>query len=156
MPILTISNTARGQRGVHTVDGLVMLDPGESRPLELTEAQVENARDTAGLSFDAPAASATGESAQDDLESKSIAQLKALAAEKGIVLPETGTGDGGRVLKRDIIAAIKNPTTAPEPQGDALDQMNDDELRATVQALTGAEAPADATRADLLAQARGV
>lgn len=151
MKTISISNTAKGQRGVHTVDGLVMLEPGETRSLELTDAQVDNARDTDYLSFDAPATVAVP--IADGLESKTIAQLKALAAEKGIALPETGTGDGGRVLKSDIIAAIENPKA---DEGDALDAMNDDELRATVQALTGQEPAAEASREDLLALARGV
>lgn len=155
MPFAELTNTDKGPRGIHTVDGLVMLEPGETRSLDIAEAELVDlpgyfaiadyaALDVKATDPDDPTAA---------LDAMTVAQLKALAAERGVPLPETGSGDGGRVLKADIVAAIaKGPT---EPQGDALDAMSDDELRATVQALTGDEAPADADRAALLALARG-
>ncbi len=159
MPFAELTNTDKGPRGIHTVDGLVMLEPGETRSLDIAEAELVDlpgyfAITTPSLS-DMCAAIVKATDPDDptaELDAMTIPQLKALAAERGVPLPETGSGDGGRVLKADIVAALaKGPA---EPQGDALDNMSDEELRATVQALTGAEAPADADRAALLAIAR--
>lgn len=155
MPTVEITNTDRGPRGVNSADGLVMLDPGETKAVDLSAAELA---DLPGyfVAGGAPAADAPATDPDDPtaaLDAMKIADLRALAAERGISLPETGTGEGGRVLKADIVAAI---VAGPvEPQGDALDGMTDEELRATVQALTGEEAPADADRGALLALARG-
>lgn len=160
MPFAELTNTDKGPRGIHTVDGLVMLEPGETRSLDIAEAELVDlpgyfAITTPSLS-DMCAAIVKATDPDDPtaaLDAMKIADLRALAAERGISLPETGTGEGGRVLKADIVAAI---VAGPvEPQGDALDGMTDEELRATVQALTGEEAPADADRGALLALARG-
>ena len=155
MPPAEITSTDKGPRGLHTVDGLVMLEPGETRSLDLPEAEILDLADHFAIADYTPAEGSNRD--PDDptaeLDAMTIPQLKALAADRGVQLPETGTGDGGRVLEADIVSAlVKGPA---EPQGDALDNMSDEELRATVQALTGAEAPADADRAALLAIARG-
>jgi len=154
MPTAEITNTDKGPRGLHTVDGLVMLEPGETRSIDLPEAEILGLADHFAIGDYTPTEGSNRD--PDDptagLDAMTIPALKALAAERGVQLPETGTGDGGRVLKADIVAAIAAGPV--EPQGDALDHMSDDELRATVQALTGAEAPADADRAALLALAR--
>lgn len=158
MPTATITNTAKGPRGVYAVDGLAMLEPGETRSLDLPEAEIEGLADHFTIA-DYSAADASNVTDPDDptaaLDAMTVPRLKALAAERGVSLPETGTGDGGRVLKADIVAAIvAAASVAPAASGDALDAMNDDELRATVQALTGDEPPADADRTALLALAR--
>ena len=156
MPIAEITNTDKGPRGLHTVDGLVMLEPGETRSLDLPEAEIRDLASHFAIGDHAAAEGGTNRDPDDPtaaLDTMTIPQLKALAAERGVQLPETGSGDGGRVLKADIVAAIA--AGPAEPQGDALAGMTDDELRATVQALTGAEAPADADRDALLALARG-
>lgn len=159
MPTAEITNTDKGPRGLHTVDGLVMLEPGETRSLDLPEAEILDLADHFAIttpSLSDMCAAIVKATDPDDptaaLDAMTVAQLKAHAAERGVPLPVSGSGDGGRVLKADIVAALaKGPA---EPQGDALDAMSDEELRATVQALTGAEAPADADRAALLAIAR--
>jgi len=148
MPIATIKNTAPGARGVHAADGLVMIEPGQTVTLDVPENELVDLPDHFAISDYTPADEAP---AGDGLESMTVSALKALAAERGVALPETGSGDGGRVLKADIIAALSE---APAADADALDGMDDDALRATVQALTGAEPPADADRAALLALAR--
>lgn len=95
MPTVTLTNTARADRGVHTTDGLVMLAPGETRELALPEGEAD----------DLPEYFAVGDRVDD------------------------------------------KPT-------DELDDMDDETLRATVQAITGQEPPADADRATLLGLAR--
>lgn len=154
MPIVEITNKARAQRGVHTTGGLVMLEPGESRTgLDVPDAELADLPEYLEIANRAAAPAGVLAHDADPLETMTVSALKALAAQRGVALPETGSGGEGRVVKADIIAALKAGRT--EPQGDALDAMSDDELRAAVQALTGAEAPADADRAALIALARG-
>lgn len=152
MPFAEITNTDRGPRGVHTVDGLVMIDPGKTESLDIPEHELA----------DLPAHFAIGDYTAldapqgDGLDDKTTKELAAIVAAEGVTLPETGTGANGRVVKVDVITAIraKRATPPAAPQGDALDGMTDEELRATVQALTGTEPAADADRAALLALAR--
>lgn len=148
MPIIEITNTDRGPRGVNTAEGLAMLAPGETRALDVPEGELA----------DLPAYLSTGAAIAPaepsvDLEAMTVADLRALAEERGIKLPETGSGGEGRVIKADLVAAIAAGAKA-EPAGDTLDGMDDEELRATVQALTGVEPAADLDRDALLALAR--
>jgi hypothetical protein len=155
---VSIKNTARGMRGVNTVGGLVYLNPNETRDdLDVADAELAAMRnDTPYFEINgkAPAAPA----AADSLDDMSVADLTKLAADEGVTLPEKGTGANDRVVKADIVKAITDARVAAgagtgEP--DELDAMDDDTLRATVQALTGEAAPADADRTALLALARG-
>lgn len=150
MPEVEITNTARAMRGINATEGLVMLAPGETRPLDVPEAELVDVPEYFTVGKAAVAADAAEPAKGDDLSGKTVAELRAIAAERGVTLPETGSGGDGRVLKSDIIAALE------AKPADALDDMTDAELRTAVQALTGDEAPADASRADLLAIARGV
>lgn len=150
MPIVEITNTARGMRGVNTVEGLAMLAPGETRSLDVPEGELADL--PAYLSTGAPVAAPVATDPDDPtaaLDAMTVPALRALAAERGIKLPETGTGGEGRVLKADIVAAI-----VAGAKSDTLDGLDNDELRATVQALTGTEPDADLDRDALLALAR--
>lgn len=156
MPTVEITNTDKGPRGVNTVDGLVMLDPGETRPLDVPTAELDDLPEYLSAG-DRPAPEAPAGEQGDGLDDKTTKELDKIVADEGVTVPETGTGANGRVVKADIVAAIRAKRSAPPAgeQGDGLAGMTDDELRATVQALTGAEAPADAGRDALLALARG-
>ena len=152
--LVTLSNTARGPRGAHALGALVMLNPGETRTVEMTATEADNAHETDGLTVGAaPGADEPAPGADEtDLARRSIDDLTALAAECGVALPTTGSGANGRVLKADIVAAIE---AGPAAVDDGLADMGDDDLRATVEALTGEAPPADADRAALIALARG-
>lgn len=54
------------------------------------------------------------------LHKKTVSQLKNLAQEKGI-LPVSGSGKGGRVLKKDLIRAINDDP--PSVQGEKWDNI---------------------------------
>lgn len=176
MATTSVKNTARGMRGLHTTTGLVMLDVGEVREdLELSAAERKSAESTGYFEFGAKAEAEPESGPRTDpddttaeLDKRSIAELKDIAKAEGVTLPEQGTGDGGRVLKADIVGAIAAARASSTGAGgvpadlgggasatDELDNMSDDDLRATVQALTGEEAPADADRETLLGLARG-
>ena len=158
MPIVEITNTDRGPRGVNTADGLVMLAPGESQTgLDVPEAELADLPAYLQIADRTPSLAAMCAAIADPgaaLSEMTVPALRALAAERGIKLPETGSGGEGRVVKADIVAAIV--AAADVAAVDALDDMGDDELRATVHALTGTEPPVDADRAALLALARGI
>lgn len=173
MATTSVKNTARGMRGLHTTTGLVMLDVGEVREdLELSTAERKSAESTGYFEFGAKAEAepADAETDADGLPEK-VADLEKLATAEGIDLSTIqGTGANARVLKADIAKAITDKRAAaaggtgggvPADLGggasatDELDNMSDDDLRATVQALTGEEAPADADRETLLGLARG-
>lgn len=154
MPTVEITNTDRGPRGVNTADGLVMLAPGETRALDVHEGELADM--PAYLSRSAPSLAdmrAAIANPAEALTAMTVPALRTLAEERGIKLPETGTGGDGRVLKSDIVAAILAGPKV-EPAGDTLDAMDDETLRATVQALTGVEPAADLDRDALLALAR--
>lgn len=151
----TLTNTARGLRGVHSVSGFVNLEPGETRSVELSDGEAAGLADYFTTDGKAPAAP-DGDS-DSNLSDNSVAELEAIAAAEGVdVAAITGTGANGRVLKSDIVAAIEAKRAAPAaPEGDALDDMSDDDLRGTVKAITGEDAPEGADRDALLALARG-
>lgn len=151
MPTVTLTNTDPGPRGVISTDGLVMLAPGESRSLSLSTAEAGDlpAYFSAGDVTEGKAADGDG---LDDLK---VAELDKIIADESVTVPETGTGKDGRVVAADKVAAIRAHRSGDAPVADELDDMDDETLRATVQAITGAEAPADADRTALLALARG-
>jgi len=144
MPFLEITNTARAQRGVHTVDGLVMLEAGETRELELSDGEADGLASyfaafgaLPALALDAP----TG------LAALTVAQLRAHAAEKGVTLPET------RLTKAELIAAIE--AGPREPGAVELDALPDETLREMVKALIGVAPGADLDRDALITLVRG-
>lgn len=150
----TLTNTAPGPRGAYNGGVLAMIEPGQTVDLaDMTADELTNATEAGYFTVEGGAAKAAKASDPDDptaeLDAMSVAQLTALAAEKGVTVPTEGTGANGRVLKADIIAAIE-----AGPPADGVDAMSDDELRATVLALTGTEPAADATRDDLIAAVR--
>lgn len=151
MPKIEITNTDNGPRGIRTADGLVTLAPGETQTLDVT---ADEAADLPGYFSTGKTVPAGPEG--DGLDGLKVAELDKIIADEGVTVPETGTGANGRVVAADKVAAIRAKRAAPPagPEGDTLDGMTDEELRATVQALTGEEAPADADRAALLALAR--
>ena len=150
-----VKNTAKAPRGLHDLTGYVELAAGESRALELSAAELASAKATGYFEFDtgttAEAKSESGTTA-DDLDT-TVSELKKIAAAEGVELEHNAN-------KAAIVTAIRaaraKPASAPAPTGGVdLDAMDDETLRATVQAITGAEAPVDADRAALLALARG-
>ena len=52
---MKITNADKGPRGVNTVDGLVMLDPGQSVEAELTEGEAKAAERTGWFEIDGKA-----------------------------------------------------------------------------------------------------
>lgn len=104
---VTLTNTAKGPRGANTREGLVMLEPGESRRVELSEAELKSAKGTGYFEFGTakadkgdPGKTDAGKSdagktdepgkapeAKDDLETMSFGDLKARAAERGLNVP---------------------------------------------------------------------
>lgn len=150
---VTLSNTARGPRGAHVAGEIVMLDPGKSAVVGMSEDEITNARETDGLTVDVGGAQAApADDGPADLSRLSIDELTALAAERGVALPTTGSGANGRVLKSDIVAAIE---AGPADADDGLADMSDEELRSTVETLTGSAPAVDASRAALIALVRG-
>lgn len=48
---MKITNTSQGPRGVNTVEGPVLLEPGQSVDVELSEAEAKVARSTGWFKF---------------------------------------------------------------------------------------------------------
>jgi len=149
----TVTNGARGLRGLHTVNGFVELEPGQALSVELTEAEFESAESTGYFVF-GDALSLPGPVDVDDLDTTE-AKLREIAAAEGIDLSTvTGTGANGRVLKADVQAVIR-AAREKSASADPLDDLDDATLIATVEAVTGKPAPAEADRETLLRLARG-
>lgn len=110
--ILTHSEFVHAKSGVHFHPELV--DNGEGAKVYLGVATVPDAvartyfatHPSFRVEGLAPAEGEDGEKGTD-LDELKLDELKALAGEKGIAVEAiTGTGPGGRVTKKDIIAAI--------------------------------------------------
>lgn len=156
MAKVTITNTAGALRGVNADSGLVYIEPGATETLEISGGNLKSARAKSYFSFDGEAdESADAESTGDGLDDKSVGDLDKIIAAEGVTLPETGSGNNGNVVKADKVAAIRAHREGSATPTDELDGMDDETLRATVQAITGDEPPADADRATLLGLARG-
>ncbi len=159
MAKVTIKNTARGLRGVNTDGGLVYIEPGATETLEVSGANLKGARGRSYFEFgDSATADSDDEGSEptgDGLDDMSVGDLDKIIAAENVTVPETGSGQNGNVVKVDKVAAIRAAREGKANGTDALDGMSDDDLRATVQALTGTEPPADADRAALLDLARG-
>lgn len=67
-----VRNVAPGPRGIHTPTGIKMLDPGETRTLDLSDAERDGAIGTGHFEIDA----------SEDVSERDA--LKALADERGI------------------------------------------------------------------------
>jgi hypothetical protein len=97
MAKVTIKNTSDGPRGVHTNRGLRFLEPGESREVEISDAELKGAKSTGYFEVGGKA-----EKPEDDgLGELKVEDLRALAENDGINL-----GDATR--KGDVIDAIRN------------------------------------------------
>ena len=58
---MKITNTQKGARGVNTKDGPVLIEPGETADVELSEAEAKIAKATGWFEFGAAAAKAAEE-----------------------------------------------------------------------------------------------
>lgn len=153
---LTITNTAAGMRGVFTVAGLRNFAKGETDTVELSDAEADGLASYFTVAGAAAVAADQADDETDDLDT-TVAKLNEIAAAEGVDLSAiAGSGPNGRVVKADVQDAIRTArAAAASPGGDDLDEMDDETLRTTVQAITGEEPAADATREQLLAAARG-
>lgn len=155
----TVRNTQKAVRGFYDGDTKYHeLAPGASvEGVPMTKAAYDNVKSTGYFEFDgeAPTDEAEGGNADADGLPETKAELEALATAEGIDLSTiAGTGANGNVLKADIVAAIEAKRAGGQPSDD-LDEMSDADLLDTVKVLTGQDAPAGATREQLLALARG-
>ena len=94
----SVKNTQPGPRGVNSVNGVVLIEVGQTVEVEMTDAEFASAKSTGHFEFD-------GE-VSDELSDMSVAELTELAESSG-VMPDEGSGKDGKVLKADIIAAIE-------------------------------------------------
>lgn len=144
-----VRNTAKGIRGLHGVDGYAELAPGEVREgFEMTAAEHKSATRTGYFAFGKAATADDEGTSGDDLDT-TVDKLRDIATAEGVEL-------GTATKKADIQEAIRAARLAKsQPPADDLDNMNDSDLRATVQAITGEQPAADADRETLLKLARG-
>lgn len=98
MTQVTVKNVQVGDRSVYENGVAVFIAPGDSVTVDLSDAELESAQSTGYFEF--------GDPDDNELAAMDIDELTELAESSG-VMPETGSGKGGRVLKKDIIAAIE-------------------------------------------------
>jgi len=154
----TVRNTAPGPRGLHAAQGYIELAPGQTlSDVEMDDHEYESAKGTGNFHFDTAAkrdAKADQAATSGEGLPSNPMQLKQLAKSEGIDV-------GGATKAADLQAAIlagrkaKAESGTGGEQSDDLDNMSDDDLRATVQAITGNAPAADADRDTLLKLARG-
>jgi hypothetical protein len=65
---MKVTNISAGPRGLNTVEGTIMLEPGEAREVELSEAEAKIAKGTGWFSFDGEDSDEGGELDRDDLK----------------------------------------------------------------------------------------
>lgn len=156
MTKVTVRNTSPGFRGLNTETGYVELPAGGSAEVELSAAERKSAEKAGYFEFggSAPADDEGGDKALADMTK---AELEATATAEGVDI-------SGAKNNAERVAAIETARAAAgggggippiTPPADELDKMSDDDLRNTVQAITGKPAPADADRNALLKLARG-
>ncbi len=153
----TVTNTAKGIRGLNAVSGYVELDPGERREgVELSDAEYASAERTGYFEFGNAKAGSSADQEQEDALPGTHALLDKLAKDEGVTFPE-----GTRTVaeKQAAITAARDAAAA-DPGGakpDELDNMSDDDLRSTAAALSGksADEVASLDRDALLKLARG-
>jgi hypothetical protein len=158
----TVRNIAPGVRGFHDHnDGYLELDAGKTASeVVFSEGEYESAKRTGAFELEHDGDAASDDKGDDQgkaLDDMTTAELQAEGVDEAAI---SGTGAQGKVKNSDRVAAIEAKRAAPAtppaaPSGDTLDAMGDDDLRATVAALTGSEPPADADRDTLLRLARG-
>lgn len=162
----TVRNIAPGVRGFHDHnDGYLEIEPGSSATgVVFTVGEFESALATKAFEITAGDAPASDDDGQADggakaLEDMTTAELQAVMQAEGIAEADVkGTAANGNVKNSDRVTAIRAKRAgegSTPPAGDTLDGMSDDDLRATVKALTGDEPAADADRDTLLKLARG-
>lgn len=64
---MKVTNTSTGPRGLNTVEGTILLEPGEAREVELSEAEAKIAKGTGWFTFDGDDADG-GELDREDLK----------------------------------------------------------------------------------------
>lgn len=94
-----LKNYTSGPKGVHTVNGLVYIEAGQTSPdLDVSEGELKAAKATGW--FSKPTVDDDDDDGPKALADHTVAELKALAEAEGIDL-----GDASK--KDDIVAAIE-------------------------------------------------
>lgn len=151
-----IKNISTGIRGFNSTDGLVEIAPGQTAEgVELTSGELKSSKRTGWFEIDGDGDDEQAdEQPADDLDT-TVTKLREIAKAETIDLGKlTAKGDIQDAIR---LARVAKATTGKGSGNDALDAMDDDTLRSTVQALTAKSADdvAGLDRDALLALARG-
>lgn len=110
--MLKITNTQKGPRGVNTLEGAVLVDPGQTVEVKLSDAELKVAKATGWFSFD-------GKAAKDELggaDAKSAADVLAIADGNFMAFKSAAAkllGDKTPDKKADIVSALEELATQP-------------------------------------------
>lgn len=162
-----VTNTAAGPRGVYQDDGsYVEIPAGETRSVDLTDAEYNSAKGTGHFSFgkagekaQAAATAVAGQEGAADALPSNIMKLRKIARDESIELGSAASVDAVKaaILSARAVKAGGAGGIGAQTPGDDLDTLDDNTLQATVAAITGkavADLPTD--RDELLKLARGV
>ncbi|RUX08221.1 MAG: hypothetical protein EOS71_00520 [Mesorhizobium sp.] len=109
---MKITNTQKGPRGVNTLEGAVLVDPGQTVEVKLSDAELKVAKATGWFSFD-------GKAAKDELggaDAKSAADVLAMADGNFMAFKSAAAkllGDKTPDKKADIVSALEELATQP-------------------------------------------
>lgn len=145
---MKITNTSRANQGVHTTEGLVFIEPGQTLDLDVRPDYRDRVSKLPFLTVEGAALDHDGDGkaggSVDELDQMKVADLRLLA--------ETETIDLGEATKKaDIIAAIRAARAAKAAETDGDEEVRtDDQLRAAVIEQYGEDGSADLTRAEMI------
>lgn len=110
---MKITNIAPGPRGIHTLAGSVVLNPGQTIEADLSDAELKGSKETGWFEFGKGAAKK-----QDDAsDTKSAADVLALADGNFMAFKSAASkllGDKTPDKKAEIVAALEELATKPE------------------------------------------
>lgn len=113
---MKVTNNQAGPRGLNTLDGAVLVDPGQSVDVDLSDAELKVAKATGWFSFDSKG-SAKSKEFQGEADPKSAAGVLAMADGNFMAFKSAATkllGDKTPDKKAEIVAALEDLATKPE------------------------------------------
>ncbi|GAA2817202.1 hypothetical protein EDC40_103652 [Aminobacter aminovorans] len=116
---MKVTNTQQGPRGINAVGGAVLIEPGQSVDVEVSEAELKVAEATGWFSFEGKAktvAKAKAVATSDDSAPKTAGEVLAMVDGNFMAFKSAASkllGDKTPSKKDEIVAALEELATQP-------------------------------------------
>lgn len=110
---MKITNIAKGPRGIHTLAGSVVINPGQSIEADLSDAELKGSKETGWFEIGKGAA----KKQEDNGDTKLAADVLAMADGNFMAFKSAASkllGDKTPDKKAEIVAALEELATKPE------------------------------------------